>query len=436
MGLINNTFKIFKKDLIISILNFLTSVFIARELGLQFVGIWSILLLISNYIEAFGRTKSDQALIYFIGKKKLLISDAIVNINFILVINLIIIGIFLIVKSQNIYYIFFSQIQKNYIYHYYFLLFTIPFSFLITTYNYIFQALEDYSSYNKIIILEATIKSILIFTLIIFTNLDLWSILIAYFLSPLITFIYALSRLPKNIFNIEKINLKLSIDFLKYGSQFYFNSIVAQVYSSGTTLIATTLLSPQYIGLISIGQKFGELINKAISPVQTTLYPMVSKSSVKNALNKTIKVYRIIFLISSFLTLGLALFMKPLIAILYGEEFIPVTYIYYIFVPGLILESTSLILRSYCNGIGKAIISSYISIIPMTIQLILSLFLINNFGFYGAAFSITTGKILYGILFLIWFLKVNKIKFKQIIPTEEDILFIYNFLKKRFTLKG
>ena len=106
MSLIKNTFSIFKRDVLISILKFVTGIFIARKLGLEMLGIWSILLMISNFIEAFGRIKSDAAIIYFVGKKKLNLSEAVVNINFIFVINIFILGILLIINSQNLYELF------------------------------------------------------------------------------------------------------------------------------------------------------------------------------------------------------------------------------------------------------------------------------------------------------------------------------------------
>ena len=64
--------KILKRDIYIQAISFITSILIARNLGPYVLGIWSILRLIQGYIETFGRTKTEFASIYFIGRKKVL----------------------------------------------------------------------------------------------------------------------------------------------------------------------------------------------------------------------------------------------------------------------------------------------------------------------------------------------------------------------------
>ncbi len=211
--------------------------------------------------------------------------------------------------------------------------------------------------------------------------------------------------------------------------------MLGEIYLYGTNFIGTMLLLPQYIGLISQAQKFGELINRAISSIQIPLYPLISRSNKKDSLDKIVKVYRIIFFISCLLALTTCIILKPFVHLFYGEEFIPIVKIFYILTPGLIMESASLVLKSYCNGIGKAIISSYILLVPMILQLILSFVLIKDFGYIGAAASLSIGKVLFGFLFLMWFTKYAQIPIVNLLPSKHDLYFILDFLKERFIFK-
>ena len=68
----NKSFSIFKRDILLFVLNVFTSIVIARKLGPDLLGIWIIISLIPAYAEAFGRTKFDLAAVYFIGKKNLI----------------------------------------------------------------------------------------------------------------------------------------------------------------------------------------------------------------------------------------------------------------------------------------------------------------------------------------------------------------------------
>ena len=70
MSFAQKTFSIFKRDVLLFILNVFTSIVIARKLGQELLGVWVIISLIPGYAEAFGRTKFDLAAVYFIGKKK------------------------------------------------------------------------------------------------------------------------------------------------------------------------------------------------------------------------------------------------------------------------------------------------------------------------------------------------------------------------------
>ena len=63
------SFSVFKRDILLLVLNVLTSVVIARKLGPDLLGLWVIVSLIPSYAEAFGRTKFDLAAVYFLGKK-------------------------------------------------------------------------------------------------------------------------------------------------------------------------------------------------------------------------------------------------------------------------------------------------------------------------------------------------------------------------------
>lgn len=431
MSLSTIAFLVFKKDFLVTLLNFGTGIVIARKLGLEMFGIWSIFRIIISYIEAFGRTKSDQTLVYFIGKKKIKIEDALANIHLLFFINIFLLVFLLVITNQFIYDIFFSNTQVDYKFQFYFLLLSLPFSFLVTIYCYFFQAIENYSIYNNIIIVETFIKSLISIILLIFSNLGLWSLIIAYIVSPIISIIYAINKLPKESISKGKVSFKLSLRFLNYAKQFYFGSLISAIYAYGTSSIASILLLPQYIGLIAQAQKFGELINRFISPIQIPLYPLISKSSKKNAIEKVIKVFRIISLISFLITIILALLLKPFVNLFYGSEFNSIANIFYIISPGLIFESTTLIFTSYCNGIGKAIIGSTLQIFPMIIQLLFSIVLIKYFGYIGAAISISIGKILYSILFLTWFAKNNKVKILDLLPDKNDFYFVINFIKQK-----
>ena len=152
------------------------------------------------------------------------------------------------------------------------------------------------------------------------------------------------------------------------------------------------------------------LFRKTYSTIHIAIMPTISRSDKKNAVTLVMTMFRItaiLILIVSFLILIL---IKPLILFLYGEQFSNIYIAVYLLIPGYYCLSLSLILKSFYSGIGKDIVYAYVQILPLFLQLILSFFLITNFGFYGAAIGFSLTMITLLIIFIIYFyMNSNKI---------------------------
>ena len=76
MTITDKLFSIFTRDVVLFVTTLLTGVVIARYLGPEKMGIWTLLLLIPGYAEAFGRLQLEVSSVYFIGKRKIKLGEA------------------------------------------------------------------------------------------------------------------------------------------------------------------------------------------------------------------------------------------------------------------------------------------------------------------------------------------------------------------------
>lgn len=431
MGIANICFSILKRDSLITIFNLITSVLVARKLGIEALGIWSIIRIISTYLEAFGRSRADQASVYYLNQKEYSTNDILFNLNIINILNIALIYLVIGINYAYFYDFFFGKINEPFFLEFNLTLLTIPFIFFYTSYCYYFAGIEDYFSYNRIISINAIATYCSTFLLILFSDFQLWSLVLVYLISPLIACIYAFIKIKNsNLSFLGKLNFKIIKDLQKYGLQFYINGVFAEIFQSGTNLIAIKLLSPSYVGLITQSRRLSNLINRFISPLEVPLYSKISKSNFHESNKLAMKAFRVSVILVLIFALLLTLIIRPIVLLLYGEDFLAITNIFYILLPGIIFENIVGVLKTYCHGIGKAIISTYVQIVPCIAQIVLSWLFIKTFGYLGAPLGLSMGLIIYGVTYILWFKYFTKAKNINLIPNMSDFILVKSYINK------
>tara|TARA_E500000331_G_C17214052_1_gene695055 strand:- start:274 stop:1572 length:1299 start_codon:yes stop_codon:yes gene_type:complete len=423
------TFNVFKAEILVTIVTFITSFLIAKKLGLVALGIWSILRLINSYLECFGRLRTEAALIYFIGNKKYKQNEVFFAVIFI---NLLFLGflyLFSYFNFENIYMLFFKNTYQDFRLELKLVIISLIFQFFLNTFISIFPALNNINKYNKIYILNSLITLILSSICLLFTSFGVLGLCIIYIISPLICLIYSYKLIPLRFLKNYKVNYSAVKDISIYSVQFYLGSIFQELQQSGSKLIAASILNPVSIAFIDQGQKFTMILQKTIAPFQVTLLPVISSSNKKKAIETLVLVIRLYSLTLILCSIILYILIKPIILNLYGIEFSAIINVVYILIPSIFFKNISFLIACFYSGIGKPIKNTYMQIISLFVQIFLTFFLIERLGFYGVAIAILFSSVIYGVVFIIYFLKSNRINFKKLIPKISDYYQILSILK-------
>ena len=282
------------------------------------------------------------------------------------------------------------------------------------------------------IIIKAIIGSGGACVLLLIFDLGLWSVIMASNFSVLIALIFGVWRFNKKNLDskiIFKLNKDLLKDFFNYSYKLYVSGLMGYLNNYSMKLILSIFLSPSKVAFFSLAQERANLLSKIPDAVNLLLYPRVSSSEEEESSLKTVKAFRILLILSFFSSILLAIFIYPLVLLMYGKAYIPMVIPFIIVLPGILVHGTSSVFVSYFNGIGRSDLTMKLSVFPLISQLIFGIIFINYFGIIGAAFSFTLAMFFFGFLKIFFFIKTSKISLKEHIPVSSDYIYIFNFFK-------
>ena len=437
MTFANKSFSIFKRDFFLFLLNVLTSIVIARVLGPELLGIWVIIMLIPGYAEAFGRTKFDLAAVYFIGKKKYTENEILYHLNIIAIVTGVSITSLIFFFRGNINQLLFGGDPNNLIFIYA-ILPIITLNFLYLNYSYLLISREDVKSFNNMIVIKAVIGSGGASLLLLFFDFGLWSVILTSVFSVLISLIYARWCFVKTNIDTKtvfKLNTGLLKEFFNYSYKLYVGGLISFLNTYLMKSLLSIYLSTLKVAFFSMAQDRATLLDKIPNAINTLLYPRISNSNQSDSSTSTIKAFKIILILSTLSSVILAILIKPLVLIMYGEPYLPMVLPFLIILPGILFNGATSVFTSYFTGSGRADLVMKLSIIPLILQIFLGFILIRNFDIIGAAVTFTFSMILFGLLQIFFFLKLSKISFKELITVSSEYSYIYNFFKLKILKK-
>lgn len=429
MSLSAKSFTLFQRDVFLFLTNLVTGIIVARVLGPESLGLWAILQLIPSYAESFGRMKFDVAAVYYLGKGKYKIGDVVFTLNVLALITSFTIITIILWQSDWLYHTLFANSRTNVKYLMFLVLPQIPLHFLYMNYSYLFIHREDVNSYNRMVVLQALCSSIGGIALVVIFKLGLKGVVIASTVSIFVSVFYGVYKFGP-VKRKHLINWPLIKDLFSYVNKLYIAGVIGHINSYFTNLIVALYLLPAQVAFYSMAQSRAQLLEKVPNAMSTILFPRISKmDNMAHSAELSAKAFRTsltILLIAGFIAF---IMIKPLVGILYGRDFLPMVIPFWIILPGLILSSSSTTLSQFFQGTGRADIIAKVAVIPMIIQIIVSLLLIPKIGILGAAIAFMMSLVANAITQIFFFLRISQLSFKKhLLIGREDILLVWRFL--------
>ena len=433
MSLAVKSFALFRRDIFLYAVRLITGAIIARILGPAAMGLWLILTMIPSYAEAFGRFKFDIAAVYYLGQKKYGLGETAFVLNVMALLSATIL-ILIFIWKIDYFYVYLLKGSPNTLFLVYLTLLIIPLQFLFMNYSYLLIHMEDIKSYNSMLTIKELFTSLPALIALIILKWGLFSMVISALIGGVLSLLYGIWKVNKVERMKPHFNLEMIKDFIKYSSNLYLLGVIGQLNVYVSSLIVAFYLLPVQLAFFRIGQERAQLLNRIPEALSTILYPRISKlSNSEGEPGKlTAKSCRISFLLLSIIALIAAVLVKPLVIILYGQDYLPLTVPFWILLPGIVLSGSTGTLQQYFIGIGRPAVLLVVNTIPLIIQVIMGFIFIPTFGVIGAALTTTMAFIMLSIVTLIIFKICSRLTLNEIIvPNANDVKYVINFIRQR-----
>ena len=410
-----------------------TGIIVARILGPTALGVWVILSIVPSYAEAFGRTKTDVAAVYFLGQKTFRREDVLLNLNLITLASAGLVLSLILWQFEPIYDWLFRNDTGNHKTKLLVLLIQIPLNFLYLNYTYFHIAHENVRAYNRMVVINALLNSFTVICLLSLTTIGIWSVILGGLFGTSLALLYGWIAIDRKGWVKGLPSKQVSVALLRYGIHFYLGGILGQLQQTGTNLLAVAYLVPAQMAFLSQAQGVGLLLDNVVKPISTLLFPRVSSSTQNEAVEVSCKAFRISTILMFAGGLVLAIVAEPLIVLLYGQDFQPTASVIRYLIPGLVIVGVCGTLTNYFSGIGQASIIPKIQALPLIIQLLLAWVFLQWWGLIGAAVAISIGLVLYGLILMLMFKKLSGASYTLLKPNLADVIYIKSFAKNQIS---
>lgn len=433
MSLANKSLSLFNREIVLAFVRIGTGVVVARILGPVGFGLWVILDLLTNYSRVFGGFRFEISAVYFFGQKKYRREDIISLMN----ITAAALGLFVMTLLLTNYEILNTYLFKKHSLPYgivALVLAHLPLLFLKRNYLYILLSSEDTKSYNRMLTVEDVTKALVGMTLLVVFQMGLWAIAIGMFTGAFFSLAYGLIRVHQK----EKFRLSfkwvLFKEMSRYSSKIYVSEASGFLTIYLSNLIMAVSLSPTALAFFSMGKGKTEYLNRIIHSIGTILYPRIS--NLQGMQQDPAKTMTLAFRISLIVLTAIGLIMSfgiyPATLILYGSEFTPMIYPFFIIIPGMVLYGTTSLLGPFFLGIGRAEITMKISLVSLILQGGLCYLLMPSYGLIGGAAAVSISFLLSSLITVVVYGRIAKTSLVELfLPKKSDFLLLINLLKEK-----
>lgn len=376
------------------VLALLASIVIARALGPEGTGVYTLATLFPLLILTFTNLGIGPATVYHVAQKKYALTEVFGN-NVVLsaVIGTLasLIGLGLVLLSQGQ---IFPSVAPSYLA---LALLLVPVNLFSQQYiNHILLGARRIKDFNAVSVLQKLLFLPLVFLATVALGLGISGALWATILSSALLCVLLFPWVMRIAGGVGyRPNYGYLRDAFRYGTKAHLGNIIGFLNYRIEVFLLGLFLPVAAVGFYAIAVGLAEKLWFVSESASTVLFPAVSAE--KDEYQRKIftpLVSRNILLITALGAAALFLVSQWVIVSLYSEQYLPAVRLFRILLPGMVFLSASRILANDIAGRGRPLLNTYVGAIGVTLQIALNLAWIPGFGAAGAAWATT---ISYGV---------------------------------------
>lgn len=330
---------------------------------------------------------------------------------------------FILYSIYFILFIFSGILLLMYGYNIGYVLLLVPFLGLAEIISFIY-IIESPNKANFTFILIALFQTICLLGICLWGSRNLMLGIFYYIFIAMIKIVYFTKKIGFH-FSLSDFSIKTTLDLIKFG----FMPMIALVLTTLNYRLDVIMLK-QYstvtlvdIGIYSIGVSLSDKALVVSDAIKNVLLSKLAKGSDEN---EVARVMRFCFLASIITAIGITIFSKLMIDIMYGAEFSGAEIITYISVWGTIFMVFFKMISQYNIVQHKQHLNVLFLIVSIVINITLNSLMIPLIGICGAAIATVVGYISSAGIFVIYFHKTTGVSYKKIFLINKSDLDILN----------
>lgn len=428
MQFIKNVSQTFVTSVFTFFLHIPVGIIIARMLGPEGKGFYTLVVLILSYLLLFGCVGVTAAIPFFIGKKRGELKDVIsTSLTFSFLWGIIIAFCFMLF-SPFINTLFDNDFNTPIIV---IVIIAIPFvlldNFVVST----LLGLRTYTYYNTVLIIKSALTLFLISLLVIFIKMGVYGAVVSYVAAIIVTSLIGVVLIKSYVPFKISFNPSLLKKMISFGWKPYMGSITITLNYNLDLLFVGILLTTSDVGIYSVAVTFSTLTWMMANAVQYIIFPEISHSSSKSK-NKNLAILaaKHTFYLTILANIILYIIAWFAIPFLYTKAFSPSLIPLFILITGSTLYSIVVPITATLLGEGKTEIGLLVTAPAVVVNLFFDILLIPVYGIKGAAIASTLGYITSFIIAVIEIHKIYNISFFDLLLIHKNDLDIYKSFGK------
>jgi O-antigen/teichoic acid export membrane protein len=425
------------------VFGFITSILLARILGSEAFGVYSLAMLLPTVIVIFADFGISPASVYYVAQGKFSRKEIFGNnILFTIVIS------FAAVLFGFIVSFFFSEqlflgVPKSYLF---LALLFIPIKLFFTFIRNTLLGAQLFLDYNLLNI----VPSVLFFISIVAA---LWVLksgpdgaLMAGIIAWLLTDIILFLRTKKAFGGVSlKRNYTYQKQAISYGLKAYLGNALQFLNYRLDMFLVNSFLNVSAVGYYSIAVLLAERLWLVSQVASTVIFPRIaSETDEKKRLEFTPLVARTVFWITAFGALALFLLSRILIVVFYSDKFLASLPPLQALLIGVIGLAVGRVLALDLSGRGRPILNTYVAVITLVSNISLNLIWIPAYGIVGAAWASTVSYLVMFFCTFLFYYRITGNSWQKILLPQpgdwaiykETLISILNRFMKRSSQRG
>lgn len=426
-----NSIMNFSSNILTIILGLLTTVIIARTLGVEGQGIFTLITLLPTMLMTFMNFGIAPATVYYIGREKYSM-NTIVTTNIILGLALsllaMVVGLGAAFLFENT---FFDGVPMVALLS---ILLVMPLLFFNSFLQAVYQGTQNFKRYNTINVTSKLIQVIFLVLMFVVLDLTITEVLISFAVGAMLPTLLIVGYLRKDgvQFKFKNFSKDLTKDCFKYGYKAHLSNIVAFLNYRIDILLISFFLNPAAVGIYNVAVSIAERLWIFSQPVSAALFPRIATIENEQERNEltTMTARNVLYLSALFGFFFFAL-SDWAVYVLFGKEYEQASATIKILLIGITLFSAERILSNDIAGRGRPEINLYTSIFTVSSNIILNIILIPKLGFNGAALATSITYSLTFFVKLYIFMRITRVNISDILILKKKDIITYVLIIKR-----